>query len=48
MSTSISVSRDVKHYAEIESASSGGGENMRRNSMKIKAQKEEHIAQYIR
>jgi hypothetical protein len=44
MSTIYQSTEDVKPYAEIESASSGGGEN----SMKIKAQKEKHIAQYIR
>jgi hypothetical protein len=37
------LAEDVKQYAEIESLSLGGGAN----SMKIKAQKEERIAQYI-
>jgi hypothetical protein len=45
MSTVYQLAEDVKQYAEIKSASSGGGGA---NSMKIKAQKEERIAQYIR
>jgi hypothetical protein len=44
MSTVYQLAEDVKQYAEIKSASSGGGAN----NMKIKAQKEERIAQYIR
>jgi hypothetical protein len=43
MSTVYQLVEDVKQYAEIESTSSIGGEN----SMKIKDQKEERIAQYI-
>jgi hypothetical protein len=44
MSIVYQLAEDVKPYAEIKSVSSGGGAK----DMKIKAQKEEHIEQYIR
>ena len=44
MSTVYQLVEDVKQYAKIESASSGGVVN----NMNIKTQKEERIAQYIR
>jgi hypothetical protein len=44
ISTVYQLAEDVKQYVDIKSASSGGGAN----NMKIQAQKEKCIAQYIR